>query len=298
MNEISPPLKIWGYAFSITALIILVFMIFPNNTDNQKHKYTQNKLRKAIIKNNETSSTNTSIVLLGSSLTRCALENIPQIESELSKKKSRKSTVLRVSIDGLNNETIDQIRFFDFITKYPPNYLFIEINHLNIDDKSSNEMFDILESSLENMISFIKKTLGFSINYEIMISKTSLESPFYKDHFDTVIYSQLLLKKRFVRTFLQNKTANKAYAELIKSNTKIIFLDMPRASKLESVWLDKNQKKKLDALMDTYKQKYGIECWKYPSTMNDSDFIDGGHLNYKGAKKYEQWFVTKFNLLK
>lgn len=298
MNETSPPLKIWGYAFSITALIILVFIIFPNNTDNQKHKYTQNKLRKAIIKNNETSSTNTSIVLLGSSLTRCALENIPQIESELSKKKSRKSNVLRVSIDGLNNETTDQIRFFDFITEYPPNYLFIESNNLNIDGISHKERVNLIASSLENMISFIKKTLGFSINYEIMISKTPLDSPFYKDHFDTVIYSELLLKKRFVRTFLQNKTANTAYAELIKSNTKIIFLDMPRASKLESVWLDKNQKKELHALMDTYRQKYGIECWKYPSTMNDSDFSDGGHLNYKGAKKYEQWFVNKFNLLK
>ncbi|NRS88735.1 hypothetical protein HNQ02_001653 [Flavobacterium sp. 7E] len=298
MNEISPPLKIWGYAVSITVFIILVFMIVPNNTDNQKHKYIQYNLRKAIIKNNETSSTNTSIVFLGSSLTGCALENIPQIENKISKNKSSKSSVLRVAISGLNYKTIDQIRFFDFITKYPPSYLFIEINHLNIDDKSSNEMFDILESSTDNMITFIKKTLGFSINYEFMIGETSLDNPFYKDHFNTVIYSRLLLKKRFVRTFLQNKTANTAYAELIKSNTKIIFLDMPRASKLESVWLDKSQKKELATLMDTYKEKYGIECWKYPSTMNDSDFSDGGHLNYKGAKKYEQWFVNKFNLLK
>jgi lysophospholipase L1-like esterase len=31
-------------------------------------------------------------------------------------------------------------------------------------------------------------------------------------------------------------------------------------------------------------KKYGIECWQYPTSFNDSDFIDGAHLNYKGAK--------------
>jgi hypothetical protein len=52
-------------------------------------------------------------------------------------------------------------------------------------------------------------------------------------------------------------------------------------------------------MSQTYNQKkYGIECWQYPTSFNDSDFIDGAHLNYKGAKKYEEWFVNKFNLLR
>jgi hypothetical protein len=58
-------------------------------------------------------------------------------------------------------------------------------------------------------------------------------------------------------------------------------------------------KKEYNALLQTYNQKkYGIECWQYPTSFNDSDFIDGAHLNYKELKKYEEWFVNKFNLLR
>ena len=94
-------------------------------------------------------------------------------------------------------------------------------------------------------------------------------------------------------SFSQNKIANKAYHELVKKNTKIIFLEMPRAPKLESIYIDKNQKLKLKKLWATYNRIYGIECWQYPRRMNNSDFFDGGHLNYRGAEKYEEWFISK-----
>jgi hypothetical protein len=85
---------------------------------------------------------------------------------------------------------------------------------------------------------------------------------------------------------------------LIKRKTKIIFLDMPRAPKLEMVWLTSDQKKDLQTLIQTYDQKYGIAYWKYPYSMRNADFTDGYHLNYKGAKKYQEWLAAQFKLLR
>jgi hypothetical protein len=59
-----------------------------------------------------------------------------------------------------------------------------------------------------------------------------------------------------------------------------------------------SQKKELQTLLQTYYQTYGIPCWKYPYRMNNADFADGGHLNYKGAKKYQKWLASQFKLLK
>jgi hypothetical protein len=298
MNEKSPPLKVWIYSISIVILIILFFKIVPRNDKSQEFEGPQNKLRTAIIKNNKPDSTATSIVFLGSSLSECAFNNSSSFEKKLSKNEKHKSRVLKVVIHSLNNKIIRELRFFDFITKSPPDYLFIESNNININEDGPGEKFKFLASSIENMISYSRSAIRIHKNYNFSPEAASHSSKFYKDNFDTIAYAKLLLKKRFVRSFSQNRIANKAYAELIKNNTKIIFLDMPRASKFESVWLNKNQKKEYNALLQTYNQKYGIECWQYPTSFNDSDFIDGAHLNYKGAKKYEEWFVNKFNLLR
>jgi hypothetical protein len=300
MNKIGPPLKLWFYTIGIVVFILLSFMVYsysPNSPYKQQFKKTQNRLKQAIIKNNTSSPLNNSIVFIGSSLTGCAFESNIELEKKITRKKNKEFHVLKITISGLNNEIAQEIRFFDYISKYPPTYLFIENNNLNIDSENNDDIFFHLKQSLENITSYTKNTIGVDtdINFN---AKPPLESEFYKDKFNNAIYSQLLIKKRFVRTFLQNKTANKAYAELIKKNTKIIFLDMPRASKLESVYLNKKQKMELNDLLESYQQIFGIEYWKYSYNMNDSDFSDGGHLNYKGAKKYSEWFITKFDSLK
>ena len=46
--------------------------------------------------------------------------------------------------------------------------------------------------------------------------------------------------------------------------------------------------------MDIYKQNYEIDYWPYPSVLPDSYFTEGFHVNYLGAKKYEDWFVSRF----
>lgn len=304
MNEVVPPLKIWFYTFGMVVFLLFGFLFYsysPNSPYKKKFKKNQHLLEKVIIKNSKSNLSNVTIVFMGSSLTRCAFGNNIDIEKKFTKKENKKFTVLKITLDGLNNEIATEIKFFEYISKYPPAYLFIENNNLNIDTENKDSLLSYLKKSLDNLINFIKNSLGnYKNNIRTIVfnSNPPVGEPFYQNKFDTVIYSELLIKKRFVRSFSQNKIANKAYDALIQKKTKIIFLEMPRTPKLESIYIDRIQKIELNNLMKTYQQKFGIEYWKYPNAMSNSDFSDGGHLNYKGAKKYQEWFISKFDSIK
>ncbi len=299
MNESSPPLKVWFYTFAAVAAL-LSFSIFGLEKNALKIKKSELVEMKAHIK--KTWKTNhknqTTMLFLGSSLTGHALYNLADIKNRFNINNQKKINFFRFAINGLDNQILEDLQIFDYIIESPPDYLFIESNQINIDKIGSNEKLNLLNSCVNNLISFAKNSIGIVEYKSINFFKDTPESPLHKDNFNSDIYSQFLQRKRLVRTFSQNKKANEAYAELIKRKTKIIFLDMPRAPKLEMVWLTANQKKELQTLLQTYHQKYGIAHWKYPYSMSNSDFTDGGHLNYKGAKKYQEWLAAQFKLLR
>jgi hypothetical protein len=97
-----------------------------------------------------------------------------------------------------------------------------------------------------------------------------------------------------VRQASQNAIANEAYQALQRTKTKIVFLDMPQSDKLQRNFLDKNAAAEFNKVLQHYQQQYNVEYWPYTGSMSDSCFIDGIHLNYKGAMKYQEWFVSEF----
>ena len=299
MNESSPPLKVWFYTFAVVAALLSfsIFGLEKNASKKKKSELVEMQAHiKKIWKTNHKSQT--TMLFLGSSLTGHALYNLADIKNRFNINNQKKTKIFRLAIIGLDYQILEDLQIFDYIIESPPDYLFIESNHINVDKIGSNEKLNLLNSCVNNLISFTKNSIGIVEYKSTKIFKDTPESPLHKDNFNSDIYSQLLQRKRLVRTFSQNKKANEAYAELIKRKTKIIFLDMPRAPKLEMVWLTANQKKELQTLLQTYHQKYGIAHWKYPYSMSNSDFTDGGHLNYKGAKKYQEWLAAQFKLLR
>lgn len=296
MNESSPPLKVWFYTFTVVvALLLFSIFYFEENAskeiNSKKLIEIQATLKKAWKTNHKSQTT---MLFLGSSLTGDALYNLGDMKKRFNINDQKKIIFFRLTIPGLDNQLLEDLQIFDYIIESPPAYLFIESNRINID----NDKVNLLNSSVKNLFSFAKKSISSIVINEYINIKDNPEDPIYKDNFDNNAYYYLLQKKRLVRTFSQNKKANKAYSELIKRKTKIIFLDMPRAPKLEMVWLTANQKKDLQTLIHTYYQKYGIEYWKYPYSMSNTDFIDGYHLNHKGAKKYQEWLAAQFKLLR
>lgn len=298
MKDSNPPLKVWGYTFAVVTALLL-FSIFGLKNASEKDKSEIAEMQAHINKTSKTNNkSHTTILFLGSSLTGNALYNLIDIKNRFKINNQNNIQVSRIAINSLDYQLLEDLHFFEYILKSPPDYLFIENNHINIDDEATNGNLEIVNSAVNNLISFTKKTIGLQEKKSIPFFKDTQNSRLHQNIFDTIVYTQLLKKKRLVRTFSQNKKANDAYNALIKRKTKIVFLDLPRATKLEQIWLNTSQKKELQMLLDTYHKKYGIDYWKYPYSMSDTDFIDGGHLNYKGAKKYQDWLIDQFKLLR
>ena len=305
MNNSSPPLKVWFFSIGLILMLLSLSAIFINSSekaDSEKAEKTvlevKDLIKKSGIGHNKDSNSTTSIIFLGSSLTRHALYDFEETEKLFTLSPNSKTIILKLAINGLSYKELEESKTLEYIIESPPDYLFIESNHINIENKSNDGKLHFLRFYLNNLILIARKMFyGLEDKLKKIFGVTP-EDPFFTGNFNKDVYAQILLIKRDVREFSQNTEVNEAYAELIKRKTKIIFLDMPRASELERVWLKSTQKKELQTLLHVYKQNYNIEYWKYPYSLKDSDFIDGGHLNSKGAKKYQKWLATQFKLFR
>ncbi len=55
----------------------------------------------------------------------------------------KKAKVLRVALNYMDMDLAKRIDFFDYISKYPPHYLFIENFGLNLDDDDSSSAIPV-----------------------------------------------------------------------------------------------------------------------------------------------------------
>jgi hypothetical protein len=73
---------------------------------------------------------------------------------------------------------------------------------------------------------------------------------------------------------------------------------MPHSDKLLANFLDNASTSELNEMLRFYNTQYSIDYWHFPMMMDDSCFIDGAHLNFKGATQYQEWFVSEFASIK
>ncbi|MGZ9677125.1 hypothetical protein [Flavobacterium sp. GNP001] len=301
MNETSPPLKVWLYTVS-TILVLVLISVFGLQTEKKnkqiEYKNINTKVRKILKVNNSSNAARPSVVFLGSSLIGHALYNLNTIDEKFELKKTKASPkICSIAINALDNEKINKLKLFEELVNHPPDYLFIEINHILVDGEETELTLKYLKIAINNLFLFVKNTIGLAPEKTINFFKIKPENALFHDQFNIEDYKQLLQKKRSVRLFNENKILNEACLDLQLKKTKIIFIDLPRAPQLEQIWLSSTQKKVWIEVLKKYQRSYKIDFWKYPNLLNNSDFVDGGHLNYKGAKKYQDWLITQFKLL-
>jgi hypothetical protein len=300
MHEDAPPLKVWGYSISGIFSILLLFFSFTYSGYGPYAKVLErsNKsLEDALIEINKDTSA-ISVVIVGSSLTEDALVDPRAIEDGIFKQTNRKANVLRVAIYFMNMDLANRIDFFGYIRKYPPQYLFLENFGMNLDDGNLSTLIPApIDASLLYLRNELRKKIGLSSHEDYYIKWHTFDTKplpeFYSDNFDSLTYKSLQAKKMVVRQASQNSIANETY-EALKKKTKIVFLDMPQSDKLQRNFLDKNDAAEFNKVLEHYRQHYNVEYWPYTGGMSDSCFIDGIHLNYKGAIKYQDWFVSEF----
>ena len=154
MSDKIPSLKLWGYAFGLVFLIagiLLVLVFIDDGNPNRFSNQSLHDIEEAIKKNNNQTS-KISIVIFGSSLSRNAFANPDVLEKNLSKILKKDVTVLKIAIGSLNMDRAEQSNFFNLVNQYPPDYLFIENNNLNIDYRDISQQKESFNNSLDLLI--------------------------------------------------------------------------------------------------------------------------------------------------
>ncbi|HZI24706.1 MAG TPA: hypothetical protein VFD46_06490 [Chryseolinea sp.] len=303
MVDEAPPLRLWIFPILAVLTIVLSFLYYcySDNGPYAKVVALSNKnLENALIENTRDTSA-LSIVILGSSLTEYAFADPRGLADSIFKQTNKKTKVLRVALNFMDMSIAERIDFFDYITNYPPNYLFVENFSFNLENGDTTaaipEPVNMVRLQIRN---YIRNAIGMATEdnyYRKWYTFDVKPLPgdyFYTDKFDSVTFKALLqAKKSSVRKVTQNGVANSAYEALTKRNSKVIFLDFPMRNQLVDTFMDDGSTSELNKTLQYYKNQYRIDYWQFPYMMDSSCFIDGAHLNSKGAMQYQKWFVSE-----
>jgi hypothetical protein len=120
---------------------------------------------------------------------------------------------------------------------------------------------------------------------------------FFLNDFDTLSYRILCEKINHVRKFDDNVTLNQSLIDLTNKGVKTYFFQAPLYAKYEKIYLTKEQRLEWYKIKNTYQDSLAIPCFIPSIHLNDSDYFDGGHLNYKGARKFQPWLINLLDSL-
>jgi len=301
MYDEAPPVKVFGYAGLAVFSLLFLFLSYcymgfgPYSKELKKSKVG---LQAALFENNTKDTSSLSVVVVGSSLLERALVDPREIEKAISEQAKQPAEFLRISIYYMSMDLAYEMDLFEYLVKYPPDYLFLENIGINLDEPIGGSLPTQVDAALLNLRNIFRSNMGLPVHenyynrwytFDIMPPPTN---PFYTFEFDSSTYKFLETKRMIVRTVSENERANEAYAAL-KGKTKIIFLGMPIAHGLQPDFLDEPSAASFNNVMKDYQRDYDINYWQYSDVMPDSCFSDGFHLNFVGAKKYQDWFVSK-----
>jgi hypothetical protein len=305
MAEDAPPLRVWPYPVLAASAMVALFLYYAYSSSGPYGSVvaqSNKNLEEALVELTRDTS-NLSIVVVGSSLTEHAFPDAREIEDSIFSYTRKKAKILRISLNYMDIGLANRIDLYDYILKYPPDYLFLENFSFNIDHvDSASSITPPIDAALLEIRNYIRNALGVGTadNYYVKWYTFGLKPTheFYTTNFDSITFKGLQTKKCVARKVIKNGIANRAYDELIKRNKKVVFLDMPQSDKLQTNFLDHEATSELDEVMTYYKTKHGIDYWRFPRVMDDECFTDGIHLNYKGAMQYQKWFVSEFPSIK
>jgi hypothetical protein len=302
MHENAPPIKVWAYSLATAFSLLFLFLFYCYSAYGpvaETSEIGKKSLQAALIENNTGDTSAVSVVIVGSSLLESAIVDSERLEDRIIKQTNRKTNVLRLAMYNMDMDIAKRIDFFNYITKYPPQYLFIENVGLNLNDAPGEALPVPIDAALLHLRNKFRNSMGlpahenYYTKWYTYNTKPLQESEFYSGDFDSLAFKAFQKKEMFVRKISDNETANAAY-EALKGKTKIIFLGLPHSDKLRPHFLNENGIAEFNKLMESYKQNYEIDYWQFQGFLPDSCFSEGFHVNHRGAQKYEDWFVSKF----
>jgi hypothetical protein len=309
MHKAVTPIKIWIYAIAVSTLLVLVFSAYTLNIFKHPNRVSnayRMSLKETLQHFHAQDSSRTTVLFFGSSPSFFAIPNSKQLENDIELNTGLKLNLLKVNILWLNMDKLLNSEFLDYIKIYPPKILFIETNRLFVDDdwgRDSLTLLSLYESikkgglpneyneALEELLANSKFYLGMKQQIDINCNPT-IHRSFFSDKFDTVAFRASKENRHLVRNFGQNQEFNEVIRHLNSKNIKVYFLELPNSPAYENTCLSPLERNRKKLLYAKYDSIFKVPTFVFNETLNDSDFFDGGHFNYKGAKKYNHWLVS------
>jgi len=269
-KKLAPPLWIW-LIFSLVALIsvTILFRLLAIKNENdfaKKTYYLQDKIK--------TAGENPVVIILGSSLTRCAYDSSSIMEKFVEARTGKKPVIAKIWRSATNLETI--VDHMPVLKDIHPDILVVEANMLCY--SAENSLINEIPSLLSNVA-----------DREISKSYLAEEKPQKRQDTGQIKTRRGIIDTAQLRSFRQ-------LALLLKTQgTRIFLVNIP-------VEVSEEVKKWNSSDTVNFKQNFNYIQQQVPFTYWDpkqfwdmSYYYNRGHLNTKGCKVFTKWFCDKLS---
>jgi len=269
-----PPLRVW-LLFSALVCVLAVLLYFFEETIEQKDNlarttYLQNKIK--------TSADRPVVLIIGTSLTQCALDSSNKFEESIRNRSSVNPLILKIWKGAGNVETMSEI--VNQVKQFHPDLLVVEANMFfysprgpALTDKLLSAFHTLLKMRLNNVyLPDEKPVTGFqNINQPV------------ENFRDGIVDTSQLISFRNLAVQLQ------------QHGTKIIFVNIPLVAEEEIKKWNSADTIIFRSNLNFMRSKVAFKYLKLNKYLDKSYFLDKGHMNQKGFQTYSGWLCDEIS---
>ncbi|GAC1389022.1 MAG: hypothetical protein NVSMB45_18900 [Ginsengibacter sp.] len=273
-NKIMPPLRIWVLLLSILTVLTIVVYLFERKESSQEKNAMVSYIQQRLAANFK----KPVILIIGTSLTECAIDSAANVESELQSLTRVKPVLLKIWKKAGNPQALTDI--VSSVKEFHPDVLLIEANMLSytpkpipLDARLLNTFHHIIKIKLGNVYTPEEKPVkGFQdMNEPLANLRDALVDTLQLMSFRTYVF------------------------HLQQSGTKILLINIP-LEKIEEYnkWNNPNSYK-LYLNFEFMRRKVAFKYLDNKMYLDTSYFLDKGHMNKKGCKKFSSWLCNELS---
>jgi hypothetical protein len=291
-----PPLKIWVWVV-VSFFLFQLFVIGyydKHKKSSEGDSWFSSQLQD--IKSDFINKTKTTynVIIIGSSLVGNGVECPDEIAGTLAEYKTRNILLKKIW------QPYDQLQYFisnknliNELLVIKPDLVCIQTELAAIRYEETEKFFYTdFEHYLQN-IATENSTIfkGLFSNQELKSVRCADNFIDYEVLTDTLNY---IPAKRYCKKKEEIQFAFEGLKKLTDAGIKIVLVDIPRPQQVEKIMYTQTFSEQLNSLFDMYRQKFGIEHWRYRTRpMYFKDFHDGGHLNKGGRHLFTKDLLEK-----